>query len=63
MKYAGPGDEETFLGTPSNYARFDVSRAEWAERREQGGVVPSGALYLDAVEFRYNVWPESRGQG
>lgn len=35
MKYAGPGDEETFLGTPSTYARFDVSREQWAECREQ----------------------------
>ncbi|MCO1338786.1 hypothetical protein BJH93_07775 [Kocuria polaris] len=34
MRHTGPGDEETFLGAPSTYARFDLSRDDWAGRGE-----------------------------
>ena len=29
MREIGPGDAESFLGTPSRLLRFDLSRADW----------------------------------
>lgn len=41
MTYTGEGAEETFVGRPSRYAQYCVTRAAWLEETQRGESAPS----------------------